>query len=636
MGKNLYTLENLIRFVTLTYGEQTTAQSTLQRLDQQRMHQRDRLLRYDQECFSGDPDDKLFIKSMLFRIMTDCGNKNSAEFPAGYGVNRETVDRFIDWNATNIDPYLKFLAMLLHYKIDLGYGAEAFGEFITAHNLQRLRHDADGSPGFYIDAADIDAAWKKERLVLDYDKKVEILNQIVYEEIKGNSCIDELLYQNLGDISTGVSGIPDSLFAGSIEDYEHAYDTCWVRYKGNSIHLRFLTFGSYSKLKDVVRKGVAYEMKGQFSEKEGFRLGYAKDGSRRTAAIEPFGESPALWVRKFTAKNESNESLFGNAKDFTKVMDVEKILVRGGATLPVCGAQGSGKTTKLEALCAYIQNFYAIRVMESEFEARLRWKYPKKNIFTVEANENTPVSPAEAYNFSLRTAGDIYIIGEARGDDSIVNVTRTANRGGRSVLFTFHPNSPKATISEIANALIRQKMYANLKDAVATALETVHCCIFVRMDIEAQCRYYEIYEFVPRPNGLPADFMQETNPELRQAKFMETMYRYMQYMTSADIYYDTVPIVVYDRVKQMYRYANTLSDGFYEDLRDKTPLQSERDMLERTFRPEVVMDRLLAAGGIGDAKLNQADFEEICKAHQLNTDLLTFDGYQKRMARQGG
>lgn len=636
MGKNLYTLENLIRFVTLTYGEQTTAQSTLQRLDQQRMHQRDRLLRYDQECFSGDPDDKLFIKSMLFRIMTDCGNKNSAEFPAGYGVNRETVDRFIDWNATNIDPYLKFLAMLLHYKIDLGYGAEAFGEFITAHNLQRLRHDADGSPGFYIDAADIDAAWKKERLVLDYDKKVEILNQIVYEEIKGNSCIDELLYQNLGDISTGVSGIPDSLFAGSIEDYEHAYDTCWVRYKGNSIHLRFLTFGSYSKLKDVVRKGVAYEMKGQFSEKEGFKLGYAKDGSRRTAAIEPFGESPALWVRKFTAKNESNESLFGKAKDFTKVMDVEKILVRGGATLPVCGAQGSGKTTKLEALCAYIQNFYAIRVMESEFEARLRWKYPKKNIFTVEANENTPVSPAEAYNFSLRTAGDIYIIGEARGDDSIVNVTRTANRGGRSVLFTFHPNSPKATISEIANALIRQKMYANLKDAVATALETVHCCIFVRMDIEAQCRYYEIYEFVPRPNGLPADFMQETNPELRQAKFMETMYRYMQYMTSADIYYDTVPIVVYDRVKQMYRYANTLSDGFYEDLRDKTPLQSERDMLERTFRPEVVMDRLLAAGGIGDAKLNQADFEEICKAHQLNTDLLTFDGYQKRMARQGG
>ena len=636
MGKNLYTLESLIRFVTLTYGEQTTAQSTLQRLDQQRMHQRDRLLRYDQECFSGDPDDKLFIKSMLFRIMTDCGNKNSAEFPAGYGVNRETVDRFIDWNATNIDPYLKFLAMLLHYKIDLGYGAEAFGEFITAHNLQRLRHDADGSPGFYIDAADIDAAWKKERLVLDYDKKVEILNQIVYEEIKGNSCIDELLYQNLGDISTGVSGIPDSLFAGSIEDYEHAYDTCWVRYKGNSIHLRFLTFGSYSKLKDVVRKGVAYEMKGQFSEKEGFKLGYAKDGSRRTAAIEPFGESPALWVRKFTAKNESNESLFGKAKDFTKVMDVEKILVRGGATLPVCGAQGSGKTTKLEALCAYIQNFYAIRVMESEFEARLRWKYPKKNIFTVEANENTPVSPAEAYNFSLRTAGDIYIIGEARGDDSIVNVTRTANRGGRSVLFTFHPNSPKATISEIANALIRQKMYANLKDAVATALETVHCCIFVRMDIEAQCRYYEIYEFVPRPNGLPADFMQETNPELRQAKFMETMYRYMQYMTSADIYYDTVPIVVYDRDKQMYRYANTLSDGFYEDLRDKTPLQSERDMLERTFRPEVVMDRLLAAGGIGDAKLNQADFEEICKAHQLNTDLLTFDGYQKRMARQGG
>ena len=102
---------------------------------------------------------------------------------------------------------------------------------------------------------------------------------------------------------------------------------------------------------------------------------------------------------------------------------------------------GSGKTTKLETLAQYIQNFFSIRVLESEFEARLRWKYPLKNIFTMEANDTTPVTPAMAYNFSLRSAGDIYIIGEARSDDMIINVTRTANRGGRSVLFTFHPKT---------------------------------------------------------------------------------------------------------------------------------------------------------------------------------------------------
>lgn len=247
-------------------------------------------------------------------------------------------------------------------------------------------------------------------------------------------------------------------------------------------------------------------------------------------------------------------------------------------------------------------------------------------IYTVEANENTPVSPAEAYNFSLRTAGDIYIIGEARGDESIVSVTRTANRGGRSVLFTFHPNSPKATITEIANALIREKMYVNLKDAIATALETVHCCIFVRLDIEAQKRYYEIYEFVPRPNGLPNDFLKEMSKEKREAAFMETYYRYMQYMVSADIYYDTVPIIRYDREAGSYVFQNTISDGFYDELMDKTPLHEERMLLERTFRPADALDRVRKATGIG-SHVTEGWFKSTSSAEGINTGLLTYVDY---------
>ena len=549
------------------------------------------------------------------------------DYPPNYGVTKENIDAFIDWHDKHLDPYLKYLAMLQYYEDSLGYGPEAFGQFLEAHKLNVLRKDTDGSMGFFVTAEDINKAWNKEHLAMDFDAKMDVLTQVVYEEIKGNSCIDELLYQNLGDISIGVSGIPNAMFVGEIERYMNAFDTCWVRYKGCSIHLRFLTFGSYEKMKNVVRRGMGYEMKGQFSEREGFKLGYAKDGSRRTAAIEPFGESPALWVRKFTARHQSNAELLAELPGYEKIIDVEKILVQGGATIPVCGAQGSGKTTKLEAIAEYIQPFYAIRVMESEFEARLRWKYPRKNIFTVESNESTAVSPADAYNFSLRTAGDIYIIGEARGDDSIVNVTRTANRGGRSVLFTFHPNSPKATIAEIANALIRQKMYANLKDAVATALDTVHCCIYVRMDIEAQRRYYEIYEFVPRPNGLPADFMNKNlSKDAREAAFMETIYRYMQYMTAADIYYDTVPLVVYDRDAEQYVFKNTISDAFYSDLMDKTPLAAERDLLTRTFRPALALDKYFKTHKV-DGPITPDMVVQTGQDLKLNFELLDMEAY---------
>ena len=625
MPDKCYTLAGLRDYVAAKYAEEMTRQSKVRRGDYQKEHQRDRILKYNAECHSGDPQDRLFIKSLMSRIMTTGEDGTMPDYPLGYCVNMQTIDQFINWETID-NPYFKFLALLLYHKLKLKEGADAFGSFVTKHHFDRLRTDADGSSGFFIDGNDIDKAWEEEDIPLDYSLRFEVLLQLIYEDIRGNSCIDELTYQNVGDISIGVSGIPDTLFSEDTGGFRKSYDTCWVKFQSNPIHLRFLSFGSYAKLKDVVRRGVDYQMKGQFSEKEGYKLGYSKDGSRRSAAIEPFGESPALWIRKFTVKSLSNDALFSGVKGSNLVSTLEKILVQGGATIPICGPQGSGKTTKLEAVCEYIQNFYAIRVMESEFEARLRWKYPNKNIYTVEANENTPVSPAEAYNFSLRTAGDIYIIGEARGDESIVSVTRTANRGGRSVLFTFHPNSPKATITEIANALIREKMYVNLKDAIATALETVHCCIFVRLDIEAQKRYYEIYEFVPRPNGLPNDFLKEMSKEKREAAFMETYYRYMQYMVSADIYYDTVPIIRYDREAGSYVFQNTISDGFYEELMDKTPLHEERMLLERTFRPTDALDRIRKATGVG-SHITEGWFKSTCSAERINTGLLTYADY---------
>lgn len=625
MPDKCYTLAGLRDYVAAKYAEEMTRQSKVRRGDYQKEHQRDRILKYNAECHSGDPQDRLFIKSLMSRIMTTGEDGTMPDYPLGYCVNMQTIDQFINWETID-NPYFKFLALLLYHKLKLKEGADAFGSFVTKHHFDRLRTDADGSSGFFIDGNDIDKAWEEEDIPLDYSLRFEVLLQLIYEDIRGNSCIDELTYQNVGDISIGVSGIPDTLFSEDTGGFRKSYDTCWVKFQSNPIHLRFLSFGSYAKLKDVVRRGVDYQMKGQFSEKEGYKLGYSKDGSRRSAAIEPFGESPALWIRKFTVKSLSNDALFSGVKGSNLVSTLEKILVQGGATIPICGPQGSGKTTKLEAVCEYIQNFYAIRVMESEFEARLRWKYPNKNIYTVEANENTPVSPAEAYNFSLRTAGDIYIIGEARGDESIVSVTRTANRGGRSVLFTFHPNSPKATITEIANALIREKMYVNLKDAIATALETVHCCIFVRLDIEAQKRYYEIYEFVPRPNGLPNDFLKEMSKEKREAAFMETYYRYMQYMVSADIYYDTVPIIRYDREAGSYVFQNTISDGFYDELMDKTPLHEERMLLERTFRPADALDRVRKAAGIG-SHVTEGWFKSTSSAEGINTGLLTYADY---------
>lgn len=617
-------LASLILFSNEKFDE-SAMPSINSTVNMDRIAQGSKVLSYAKDCASGDENDKLFIKQMIRKNLVECSSSGTNKFPPYYGVTPQNIDKIIDWSSSAVDSYLKFLAVLLYYKEAGEKGADALGFIIEKHGWNKLRALADDEFGFFVTKEDIDRMWTFEHIDMTYERKLEVITQVVYEETKGNSCIDEIMYQNVGDISIGVSGVPDTVFTADSGDLPAAYDGCWVRYKGSSIHFRFLSFLSYDNLKKICKQGVQYDQKGQFSEKEGFKLGYGKDGSRRSAAIEPFGESPALWIRKFTAKNESNKTLFNDQAGSQKVMDVEKAFVRGGITIPVCGAQGSGKTTKMEAFVEYVQPFYSIRVLESEFEARLRWKYPEKNIFSMESNENSAVKPSEAYNFTLRTAGDIYIIGEARSDDMIVNVTRTANRGGRAVYFTFHPNSPAATIPEIANALIREKMYVNLKDAVATALDTVKICIFVRMDLERGCRYYEVHEFVPRSNRIPNTFMDPTLPmEEAQRHFMETMYSYMQNMTSADVYYDTVPIVTFDREAGQYRFQNTVSDSLFKTLMENTPLQYERDSLTSLFRPMDRMNAYLKNEHISKDSLTLETVQQISNKLGLNGDLFDY------------
>lgn len=580
----LHTVDSLIQYVEERIKVYIQRQATVSPTEND-FKLRQTAQNYLQVCHCGDESDKMFVKQMMRRMITEANGEKSENFPAGYCVNEKNINEFICWdNPAAVDPYILFLAVLYHYKEK--YDANALGRIIEKYGFNNLRpRGGTEGAGFYIDRDDVMAMWKAESLLMQFDDKLEVLLQLVYEETYGNSCIDEILYQNVGDISAGVSGIPGSVNLSSLNEGGPAYNGCWVRYKGCSIHFTFVTFGSSERLKEVAKGIVDYQMKGQFSEKEGFKLGYGKDGSRRTAAIEPFGESPALWVRKFTEQTATNEDLYGGIPGSDQVAAIERCLVRGGATIPVCGAQGSGKTTKLETLTQYIQNFYSIRVLESEFEARLRWKYPLKNIFTMEANDTTPVSPAMAYNFSLRSAGDIYIIGEARSDDMIINVTRTANRGGRSVLFTFHPKTAAMTIPEIANAMIREKMYTNLKDAVATALNTVKVCIFVNVDIETHKHTYEVFEFVPRPNLIPDAFLYAESDAERDVEFKRAVYTWMQTMASADTYYDTVPIVVFDRVTEQYVMKNTVSDSLYDELMEKTPRREERLELMRVFRP---------------------------------------------------
>lgn len=586
----------LMEFVELAFKKYLNSTEAGTEEEREKEKQRKDLLRESLSCcFAGTTKERQYVKQFINRLITGQLDIIVEGFTEDHKIviNNQNYQYVFPWhNPYKLPTQVKFLGLLYYWKNQ--FGSESFSHIVEKYKLNTLRNmnvmqgDEKQTQGLYIDDQDIDAIFQNEQIYFNYDLALDVLVQLIYEEYKGNGCIDELLYQNIDDIGIGLSGLQSDVVPPHLlgKNIKKAYEGAWIKYKGLLIHMTFLSFHNFAGLRRVVNQLVEYEMQGSFSEKDGFKLGYGKDGSRRTSVITPFAENPAAWVRKFTASSLTNRQLITNSGTLyiggvDELMRVEKALVRGGATIPICGPQGVGKTTALEAISEYIQNWYAIRMIESEFEARIRWRYPEKNILTVQ----TPVISAEnAYEFSLRTSGDIYIVSEVRSDEMMVNITRTANRGGRSVIFTYHPNKPRSTILEVANSLIRQKLYSSLKDAMYTTLETIKCCIHIELGMERQCRYYNIYEFVPIQVDFDRKF-QKLKGQERQDAFMDTQLSYYE-KSIGDEYFEVIPIIVFDKDKDSYVFKNNISDRFFSDLYMASTLNEEKDELEKIFRPQ--------------------------------------------------
>ena len=80
-------------------------------------------------------------------------------------------------------------------------------------------------------------------------------------------------------------------------------------------------------------------------------------------------------------------------------------------------------------------------------------------------------------------------------------------------------------------------------------------------------------------------------------------------------FYYTVPLVVYDRDSDSYEMKNTISDGLYKELMEKTPLEGERMHLMQTFRPN---DFVAAYAKKHNAPVTEELKAQLIKEYSLN------------------
>src|SRR5205823_6379347 len=97
------------------------------------------------------------------------------------------------------------------------------------------------------------------------------------------------------------------------------------------------------------------------------------DGSRVNVVIPPLAfDGPLLTIRRFRPRGLSADELVALGTWPRSVRDLLAAAVRGRLNLLVSGGTGSGKTTTLNALSAFVGEHERVVTIEDTAELRLR------------------------------------------------------------------------------------------------------------------------------------------------------------------------------------------------------------------------------------------------------------------------
>ncbi|WP_223066248.1 ATPase, T2SS/T4P/T4SS family [Paenibacillus caui] len=452
-------------------------------------------------CVSGDIHDKLFVKTYISDLLE-----------SGYGLTKEELDHIIPFeNRERLTPQDRFEIVLYLYKQQ--YGDKALAVLIEHYSLDapKLSGSGDGSFRYEIDQDDIEHVFYMEYRKLDYSEKMDLVVQRVYQLYKGFSVIDEIRDQLIDGVSGGVSGLPDDIRTGQevsgygnwpdiseadIASADRSWDSVWIFYRGKSIHLSFLSFGSEGELKRVCQNIYKYNLPGQLSEANAYKVNEMKDGSRVVVVRPPFAESWAFFVRKFDVKNATLEQLI-TGEGAELVIGLLQFLMKGSRITAITGSQGAGKTTLLMAMIKHIYASYTLRIQEMSFELHLRRLYPQRNILSF--RETDYISGQKGLDLQKKTDGSVNILGEVATDEVAAWMIQMSQVASLFTVFTHHAKTFADLIFSLRNSLLKSGMFRDEGIAEKQVVRAVNFDVHLRHDMDGN-RYVErITECLPLP-----------------------------------------------------------------------------------------------------------------------------------------
>ena len=201
------------------------------------------------------------------------------------------------------------------------------------------------------------------------------------------------------------------------------------------------------------------------------------DGSRVNAIVPPLSLiGPCVTIRKFTKDPLSVNDLISFGTLSEEMAEFLRACVKARLNIMVSGGTGSGKTTTLNVLSAFIPNNERIVTIEDAAELRLQ----QEHVVTLESRPANlegkgAITIRDLVRNALRMRPDRIIVGEVRSGEAL-DMLQAMNTGHDGSLTTGHANSPRDILSRLETMVLMAGMdlpVRAIREQIASALDLI-------------------------------------------------------------------------------------------------------------------------------------------------------------------
>jgi pilus assembly protein CpaF len=175
-----------------------------------------------------------------------------------------------------------------------------------------------------------------------------------------------------------------------------------------------------------------------------------QDGSRVNVAVRPIGvDGPLVSIRKFSKKPLNLAKLVEVGALRPPMAELLGAAVKARITTIISGGTGSGKTTMLNALSAFISEKERLITIEDAAELQLQQPHVgRMETRPPNIEGKGEIRQRELVKNALRMRPDRIILGECRGEEAF-DMLQAMNTGHEGSMATIHANTPRDAISRL-------------------------------------------------------------------------------------------------------------------------------------------------------------------------------------------